>query len=75
MILFFLIRDAIAIMKHYNQKQIGEERFIRLALPEAGAGAEVTDGCFSLTSSTWLIQLAFSYHPGPPIHNGPDPPT
>ena len=62
------------VMKHYDQKQVGEERVLLaytsmlLELKqdnnlEAGADAEVMEGCCLLACSSWLTQPAFLQNP------------
>ena len=77
-----LVRISIAVMKHYDQKQLGEERvyfthiFIGQELtqdrnPEAGAGAEAMEGLLSL-----LSYRTQDHHPNAnPTHIGLGPPS
>ena len=75
LLLFF-----IATVKHHKQRNSGRKGFIWLTLLnhfsllkeiragtwEAGADAQVMEGCCLLACSSWLAQPAFLCYPGPP---------
>lgn len=70
-----LVRVPTASMKHYDQKQFGEERVYvthtSTSLKEVSTGAQTAQELMQRPwrgAAYWFAQFSFLWNPGPPAH-------